>query len=96
MYGNYLMLCGMVWAQFGKEDAGMELIRALASDDPDVRVLARTLLGQSACSSKQLIVEALLKNEISADTASVCGFGLQQSFRENPWGKSGQKAALLA
>ena len=75
MYGNYLMLCGMVWAQFGKEDAGMELIRALASDDPDVRVLARTLLGQSACSSKQLIGEALLKDEISAETASICGFG---------------------
>ena len=30
---NYLVLCGMVWAQFGQESAGRELIRALASSD---------------------------------------------------------------
>ena len=42
MYGNYLVMCGMVWAQFGKEDAGLELGRALLSPDQDVRILART------------------------------------------------------
>ena len=44
MDANYLVLCGMVWAQFGQEDAGRELIRALASSDEIMRVLARTLL----------------------------------------------------
>lgn len=84
MYGNYLMLCGMVWAQFGKEDAGLELIRALGSEDPDVRVLARTLLGQVEGGSKQLIGEALWKNEISAETASICGFGSGEGFKTDP------------
>jgi hypothetical protein len=85
MYGNYLMQCGMVWAQFGREDAGMELIRALGSDDPDIRVLARTLLGQAEGGSKELIGEAFLQNEISAETASICAFGLNQMGSENAW-----------
>ena len=74
MYGNYLVLCGMAWLQFGSEDAGLELIRALASSDPDVRVLARTLLEQASGGSKELIGEALAQDEISASMASLCGF----------------------
>jgi hypothetical protein len=74
MYGNYLVLCGMVWSQFGAQEAGRELIRALASSDPDVRVLARTLLEQSHGGSKELIGEALAEEEISASMASLCGF----------------------
>lgn len=85
MYGNYLMQCGMVWAQFGREDAGMELIRALGSDDPDIRVLARTLLGQAEGGSKELIGEAFLQNEISAETASICGFELNRVGSVNTW-----------
>jgi len=74
MYGNYLVLCGMAWSQFGSQDAGLELIRALASSDPDVRVLARTLLEQSNGGSKELIGEALAQDEISASMANLCGF----------------------
>jgi len=86
MYGNYLMQCGMVWAQFGREDAGMELIRALGSNDPDIRVLARTLLGQAEGGSKELIGEAFLQNEISAETASICAFGLNHERLYDTWG----------
>ena len=46
MDANYLVLCGMVWTRFGQETAGRELIRALASSDEIVRVLARTMLEQ--------------------------------------------------
>lgn len=74
MYGDYLMLCGMVWSQFGKEDAGLELVRALSSPDGDVRVLARTLLEQTHAASTALIGEALAREEISASTASLCAF----------------------
>jgi HEAT repeat protein len=74
MYGDYLVMCGMVWAQFGKQDAGLELIRALDSPDQDVRVLARTLLAQAGEGSKQLIGEALALNEISVDMAQLCAF----------------------
>jgi hypothetical protein len=74
MYGEYLVLCGMVWAQFGAQEAGLELIRALTSPDADVRVLARTLLEQANGGSKQLIGEALAQDEISVSMANICAF----------------------
>jgi len=74
MYGDYLVMCGMVWAQFGKQDAGLELIRALDSPDQDVRVLARILLEQASEGSKELIGEALALDEISVSMAQLCGF----------------------
>lgn len=74
MYGEYLVLCGMVWAQFGAEEAGLELIRALTSPDADVRVLARTLLEQANGGSKELIGGALAQDEISASMANICAF----------------------
>ena len=79
MYGDYLVLCGMVWSQFGKEDAGLELVRALSSPDEGVRVLARTLLEQSQNASKALIGEALSREEISASMASLSTFQWQAS-----------------
>ena len=33
-----------MWTQFGLEDAGRELVRALHSNDPDIAVLASALL----------------------------------------------------
>lgn len=74
MYGEYLVLCGMVWAQFGAQEAGLELIRALASSDADVRVLARILLEQANGGSKELIGEALAQDVISASMANICAF----------------------
>jgi hypothetical protein len=74
MDANYLVLCGMVWAQFGERDAGLELIRALASTDEGVRILARTLLERAGGGSRELIGQALAEDEISASTARLCGF----------------------
>ena len=45
---NELVLYGMVWAQFGQEAAGRELIQALASPDETTRVVARIMLGQGS------------------------------------------------
>jgi hypothetical protein len=78
MYGNYLVLCGMVWAQFGEQDAGLELIRAMDSPDQEVRVLARTLLEQACGGSKELIGQALAEDQISAGMASLCAFENQR------------------
>ena len=88
MYGNYLVLCGMAWSQFGSQDAGLELIRALASSDPDVRVLARTLLEHANGGSKELIGEALAQDEISVSMASLCGFEKDQEPRLQSLGGS--------
>jgi hypothetical protein len=85
MESNYLVLCGMVWAQFGQEDAGRELIRALASSDEIVRVLARTMLEQAGGGSKELIGQALAEDEISVSMASLCGFELGHRSRVKSW-----------
>jgi hypothetical protein len=89
MYGDYLVLCGMVWSQFGKEDAGLELVRALSSEDQDVRVLARILLEQGQGGSKALIGEALAREEISASTASLCAFGRERQSEVSRFGGEG-------
>ena len=44
MKTDYGFLCGVMWTQFGLEDAGEELGRALHSNDPDIAVLASALL----------------------------------------------------
>jgi hypothetical protein len=85
MDANYLVLCGMVWAQFGQEDAGRELIRALASSDEGVRVLARTMLEHASGGSKELIGQALAEDEISVGMASLCAFEQSQQSKLKSW-----------
>ena len=41
---DYILLCGVMWAQHASVDACAELVRALHSDDPDVSLLASALL----------------------------------------------------
>ena len=41
---DYVFLCGVMWAQYESVDAGLELLRALRSDDPKVVSLASALL----------------------------------------------------
>ncbi len=96
MYGDYLVLCGMVWSQFGKEDAGLELIRALSSPDENVRVLARTLLEQTPGGSKALIGEALAREEISASMASMCAFEREQGSEVSRFGGEGWSTVAAA
>jgi hypothetical protein len=74
MYGDYLVMCGMAWAQFGRQDAGLELVRALDSPEQDVRVLARILLEQASDGAKELIGQALAEDEISPSVAKLCSF----------------------
>ena len=85
MDANYLVICGMVWAQFGQETAGRELIRALASSDEIVRVLARSLLEQGGGCSKELIGQALAEDEISESMASLCAFDHGQRSTLKGW-----------
>jgi len=95
MDANYLVLCGMVWAQFGQETAGRELIRALASSDEIVRVLARTMLEQAG-GSKELIGQALAEEEISEGMASLCAFAQGQGSKFKSWDGSGWCPAATA
>jgi hypothetical protein len=74
MDASYIFLCGMVWSQFGEEDAGLELIRALSSPEQEMRVLARAMLDQAGEGSKELMGQALAKQEMSLTQAFLYGF----------------------
>jgi hypothetical protein len=93
---NYLVLCGMVWAQFGQESAGRELIRALASSDDIVRVVARTMLEQGGEISKELIGQALAEDQISVGMASLCAFEQGQRSTLRGWDRGVWYAAASA
>jgi hypothetical protein len=93
MDGNYLVLCGMVWAQFGHEQAGRELIRALASSDEVMRVLARTMLEQADGGSKELIGQALADDQISVSMASLCGFEQRPGSKLKSWDRTASYSA---
>jgi hypothetical protein len=41
---NYMFLCGVMWCQFGQQEAAKELLRAANSGNPDVSALARAML----------------------------------------------------
>lgn len=51
MNTDYVLLCGVMWAQHRSTDAREELHRALDSDDPDVVLLASALLDQRVASA---------------------------------------------
>jgi hypothetical protein len=96
MDANYLVLCGMIWAQFGNEQAGRQLIRALTSPDEIVRVLARTMLEQADGGSKELIGQALADDEISVCAASLCGFEQSQGSKLKSWDREARFPAASA
>jgi len=50
-YADYVFLCGVMWTQYASEDAGLELVRALDCRDPDVALLACTLLEKKMASA---------------------------------------------
>jgi hypothetical protein len=86
----------MVWAQFGQESAGRELIRALASSDDIVRVVARTMLEQGGEISKELIGQALAEDQISVGMASLCAFEQGQRSTLRGWDRGVRYAAASA
>jgi hypothetical protein len=50
MSADYVLLCGVMWVQFASQDAGLELGRALHSEDPKIVSLACVLLDDAtAC-----------------------------------------------
>ena len=96
MDASYLVLCGVMWSQFGEQDAGRELIRALSSADPEVRILARAMLGQAGIRSKALIGEALAKQEMSPLQARLCAFekNLQSQLPGSAFGLASSGCSL--
>ena len=44
MDSSYMFLCGVMWCQFGQQEAAKELLRAANSGNPDMSALAWAML----------------------------------------------------
>jgi hypothetical protein len=48
MNADYMFLCGVMWCQFGQQEAAQELLRAANSGNSDVSALAWAMLKRGA------------------------------------------------
>jgi hypothetical protein len=58
MDSNYVFLCGVMWCRFGQQDAGLELLRAADSRDPDMKVLAWVMFAKGLRRLRELEKQA--------------------------------------
>jgi len=69
---DYVLACGIVWRKTADPEAGRELIEGLESEDPQLRLLAQTLLVEGGESSMGLLENALAAGVVNADVAGPC------------------------
>jgi len=72
MNTDYMLACGVVWRRTGDPEAGWDLVDGLKSRDPEVRVLAQTLLIESGESSMGLLESALAVGIVDPEVAGPC------------------------
>jgi hypothetical protein len=72
MDANYMLACGLVWRKTANPEAGWELIEALESPDPRLRVLAQSLLIENGEDSMDLLEGAVARGIISPEVAGPC------------------------
>jgi len=53
MDSNYVFLCGVMWCNYGAQEAGKELMRATASGDPNTEALAWAMLAKGIAKQKK-------------------------------------------
>jgi hypothetical protein len=69
---DYMLACGVVWRRTADPEAGWDLVGGLTSRDPEVRLLAQTLLVESGESSMGLLESALAAGIVDPDAAGPC------------------------
>src|SRR5579864_2185722 len=72
MNADYVLACGIVWRKTADPEAGWDLVDGLKSRDPEVRVLAQTLLVESEENSMGLLESALAVGIVDPDAAGPC------------------------
>ena len=72
MNADYVLACGVVWRKTADPEAGWDLVDGLKSRDPEVRLLAQTLLVESGESSMDLLESALAVGIVDPDVAGPC------------------------
>ncbi len=72
MDANYMLACGIVWRKTADPEAGWELVEALQSSDPSLRMLARIFLVETGRDSMDLLEGAVASGILRPDVAGPC------------------------
>ncbi len=72
MDANYMLACGIVWRKTADPEAGWELVEALESPDPRLRLLAQSLLVENGEDSMDLLEGAVARGIIGPQVAGPC------------------------
>jgi hypothetical protein len=72
MDANYILACGIVWRKTADLEAGWELVEALQSSDPSLRMLAQTFLVETANNSMDLLEGAVASGVLRPEVAGPC------------------------
>ena len=72
MDANYMLACAIVWRKTADPGAGWELVEALQSSDPSLRMLAQTFLVETGKDSMDLLEGAVARGALSPEMAGPC------------------------
>ena len=72
MDANHMLACGIVWRKTADPEAGWDLVEALESSDPRLRLLAQSLLVESGEDSMDLLESAVAGGLVSPEVAGPC------------------------
>ena len=72
MNPDYMLACGIVWRKTPDPEAGWELVEGLESGDPQLRLLAQTLLVESGEDSMGLLESAVAAGAVNPDAVGPC------------------------
>jgi hypothetical protein len=69
---DYMLACGIAWCRTSDADAGWELVEALESPDPRLRLLAQAFLVDNGDNSLSLLESAVATGMASPETVGPC------------------------
>jgi len=69
---HYILVCGVIWQKTADVAAGWELIRALNSEDPCLREIAKQILVECGQPSMTLLESAFANGSVTPDSAGEC------------------------
>ena len=83
MNTEYMLACGVVWRRTADPEAGWGLVDGLKSQDPEVRMLAQTLLSEGGENAMGLLESALAVGIVDPDVAGPCMAEILRTKRAN-------------
>jgi hypothetical protein len=81
---DYMLACGILWRTTADPEAGWELVEGLESRDPELRLLAQSLLVESGENSMGLLESALVAGAVNPDLAGPCMAEILRSRQAKP------------